>query len=823
VNEPQREQPPAESPPSPAAAPVHPVPGPAKAQGNSTFVTVLVALFGVALPAFTLGFELNLRWCTTELFDPVPTVVHGILIAGVPAANLLAFFATHRRTPGLLRTTAFINGMALGVSFLYAVIFLPLVPLGLIGILVFGLGLLPLAPLLSFPMVLVMRNRLKRVHPAGAVMARPWLAVGVVLVAFLVAEAPLTGTRLALQAAVNGSPESQRRALQWLRGLGDEQTLLSATYVAPRRGTFLNFLLSFDEAISVEDARLVYYQVTGKTFNSVPKPENFGDGAGFRSNWDSDQAGREVGGRVKGLSLASSELKGSVDGDAALAYLEWTMSFETTQEGQSEARTQLLLPPGAVISRVTLYIDGQEREAAFAGTEQVRAAYEAVVTARRDPLLVTQQGKDRVQVQCFPVVKGPPMKIKLGFTVPLLPKDEGRFATLLLPTMAERNFDIPENFRHSMRVESMRPLATQAGGGVEQRKDGVSEWLASLGDEALQPPQALLTVQRKGVADLAWTEDLAEPTAYVVRQQSRRVRVEVPERIILVIDAAGEMKQVMPELASALASFPQGTELAVLASLDGVEELLPLGKVDAAVLQRLAERVKDLDAVGGQDASAALARAWSMVAPEGRTVVVWIHGPHPLFPKPIVNKLGPDDAIPMAWWLMPARPEAVLDVMVGRGPNRMAVELAEHVPFRTVPRTGTLEQDLKALFTRWGSEVIELQRDRLPVEELKPPPEAWKTSAHLARLWARDELSRMLESKQVSPEVRVEASKLAARYQLVSEVSGAVVLERQSQYDAAGLKPVDPGSVPSVPEPATWMLLGVACLLLLAFRLRRAS
>jgi hypothetical protein len=794
----------------------------AQPRETSVFVTVLVALFGVALPAFTLGFELHLRWCTTELFDPVPTVVHGILIGGVPAANLLAFYALRRRTLDLLRAAAFVNGMALGVSFLYSLIFLPLVPAGLIGILFLGIGLLPLSPLLSFSMLLVMRGRLRRAHRAGAVMAGPWLAVGVVLVAFLVAEAPVTGTRLALQAAVNGSPETQRTALQWLRSVGDEQTLLSAAYVAPGRGTFLNFLLSFDDSISVEEARLVYYRVTGKTFNSVPKPENFHGARGFRGNWDQDLAGREVGGRVKGLSLASSEMKGSVDGDAALAYLEWTMSFETTAEGQSEARTQLLLPPGAVISRVTLYIDGQEREAAFAATEKARAAYESVVLTRRDPLLVTQKGKDRVQVQCFPVVKGPPMKIKLGFTMPLLPKDDGRFATLLLPTMAERNFDIPEGFRHSMRVESMHPLTTQAGGGVEQRKDGVSEWLASLGDEALQPPQALLTVQRKGAPELAWTEDLAEPAAYVVRQQLRKVRMEVPERVILVIDGAGDMKAAMPEIASALGSFPQGTELAALASLDGVEELLPLGKVDAPALQKLAERVKDLDPAGGQDASAALARAWSMVASQGRTVVIWIHGPHPLAPTTVAPPAS-GEVEPLAWWLSSIRPQEVLDVMVGRGPNRMAVELAEHAPFRTVPRTGTLEQDLKTLFTRWGAEGVELHRDRLPVAELNPPPEARKTSAHLARLWARDELTRRLESGQVSKETRVQAAELAARYQLVSEVSGAVVLERQSQYDAAGLKPVDPGSVPSVPEPATWMLLGVACLLLIAFRLRRTS
>jgi hypothetical protein len=282
------------------------------------------------------------------------------------------------------------------------------------------------------------------------------------------------------------------------------------------------------------------------------------------------------------------------------------------------------------------------------------------------------------------------------------------------------------------------------------------------------------------------------------------------------------MKDALPEIASALGSFPQGTELAVLASLDGVEELLPLGKVDAAALQALAERVRELPTVGGQDASAALARAWSLVPPEGRTVVVWIHGPHPLAPEPVREPVSRADA-PPAWWTASQRPAVVLDVMVGRGPNRMAMDLAGFTTFQAVPRTAPLEQDLKNLFTRWGSDAPEFHRERLPLEQLKLPPEAWKTSSHLARLWARDEISRLLVSQDVLAGSREQVTELAVRHQLVSEVSGAVVLERQSQYDAAGLKPVDPGSVPSVPEPETWMLLGVACVLLVAFRLRRAS
>jgi hypothetical protein len=55
-----------------------------------------------------------------------------------------------------------------------------------------------------------------------------------------------------------------------------------------------------------------------------------------------------------------------------------------------------------------------------------------------------------------------------------------------------------------------------------------------------------------------------------------------------------------------------------------------------------------------------------------------------------------------------------------------------------------------------------------------------------------------------------EAITLAARYQLVTPVTGAVVLETAEQYRAAGLKPVDPGTVPTIPEPEMVVLLIVA-------------
>jgi hypothetical protein len=88
------------------------------------------------------------------------------------------------------------------------------------------------------------------------------------------------------------------------------------------------------------------------------------------------------------------------------------------------------------------------------------------------------------------------------------------------------------------------------------------------------------------------------------------------------------------------------------------------------------------------------------------------------------------------------------------------------------------------------------------------PVGAPKLSSHVVRLWARDEIQRLAASRSVA-----EAVKLAGQYQLVTPVSGAVVLETKAQFERAGLEPVSSDSVPTVPEPGTLALLGLAAIL----------
>jgi hypothetical protein len=120
---------------------------------------------------------------------------------------------------------------------------------------------------------------------------------------------------------------------------------------------------------------------------------------------------------------------------------------------------------------------------------------------------------------------------------------------------------------------------------------------------------------------------------------------------------------------------------------------------------------------------------------------------------------------------------------------------------------------LKCLTAIWRGEARSLafMRERVDASSFPLEQRSRESSQHVVRLWAFDEIQRLIATRH-----RDEAVALAAQYQLVTPVSGAVVLESREQFARAGLTPVDPTSVPSVPEPETIALLalGIASLAL---------
>lgn len=775
--------------------------------------------FGVLLPVVTLAIEVRSHFCAGTFFDPIPTVGHVALVAFAPLANFLAWLAIRRGWSEHRAKLGWANGAAVGVSLFYTLLFLPLLPLAVPAVICYGMGLLPLAPLFSFIAAIACRRHLGRLRTGGAPAPLPglWRGMAIALFALTAVGAPETLTRLGLQMAASDSPDTSVRGLRLLRAAGDEGTLLRACYVRPGRATdLIGFLFALSDPVKPDEARRVFYRVTGKTFDAVPPPAIAGEGrwiAFDEGDFDPEPGGGIVAGRVKGLSLAGSRLDGSIDADAAVGYVEWTLVFRNDSTWRdAEARAQVRLPPGAVVSRLTLWVQGEEREAAFAARSQAQEAYRRVVQRRRDPVLVTTAGSDRVLLQCFPVPQGGgEMKVRLGVTVPLQFEDRER-VWLRLPCFLDRNFSVRGMPGHSVWVESKKRL--QGRGGPlqpEHPKENVYAVRGMLTDEQLGG-EAILAARAGGAAS-AWTADPVDPSGPVIRQTLEERETRPPRRVVVVVDGSIGMRDVLPKVASALTKMPEGIEFAALFADDEIREMSwPVQNGSLSIYRGTADRLARAVCEGGQDNVSALVRGWDGAAGGPDAALVWIHGPQPML-------LQTTDALRQRWERRPGNP-SLYDIQVRSGPSRLSEKLDGLPAVETVLRGGDVKGDLERLFSGWhaASKRIVPVRERMSRERLGTMGEAKETSAHLAKLWARDEVLTRVASRD--PAAREEAVGIATRYQLVTPVSGAVVLETQEQYQQAGLQPVDPRTVPTIPEPETWMLLA-ASVLVMAWVCRR--
>jgi hypothetical protein len=341
---------------------------PAKAESGVKRPGYALLFLGFILPLGTIIFEFFFGACAAVLFDPLPTFAHVVLTLAVPMSNLWIWLCLRESTPKQPLWMGLANGLSVGVALVYGLMLIPASPFAALGVLFYGLGLVPLSPYLALFVAIVLGTRFagtlqRRLPP------RWWTGFGIGFAVLAVFTLPLLLTKLGMQMAVAEDAPTRAKGISLLRTCGQDEEILRTCYGRTGRS---GELYNWGIPIGQEVARKIYYQVRGRAFNSVMPPKLYAGRARWtlleqEFTWDNDQGGDAVAGRVKGLSLMSSRQDVVTEPDAGLAYLEWTLEFRNTSTRQREARAQLLLPPGSVVSRLTLWINGEEREAAFGG------------------------------------------------------------------------------------------------------------------------------------------------------------------------------------------------------------------------------------------------------------------------------------------------------------------------------------------------------------------------------------------------------------------------------------------------------------------------
>jgi hypothetical protein len=787
----------------------------------SGLAVATVVLFGILLPAVTLIVEVLSGLCASIFFDPIPTVWHCLLVASVPIANALALAVLVTGRFEHPKKLSWLLGIAFGASLYYTIVFLPVAPFGLFGIIYFGLGLIPLSPIISVVVLGRMKRKLGKLAIERGMarlpgMIRPTLLV--FLFIFLL-DLPYTAALVGTQMA--GSEQQSRRTLglKVLRCCAREEVLLESCYRGRRAiMDVFGFVYGMSTTpVPIEERRNIYYRVTGTPYNAVRPPEMRGLRRGSLidpDEWDFAQGGDRVAARVRDLSLDQSRMDGIVNPEEGTAYVEWTFVFKNDSAVQREARAEIALPPGAVVSKLTLWIDGEEREAAYSGRSRVKSAYKRVVQRRRDPVLVTTSGPDNVLLQCFPVPPmGGTMKTRIGITVPLVLEsyDAG---LMRLPYFVEQNFSLREDLAHSVWIEGSKGLACMVPTVEmiqEQPKPNLYALRGKVTDAELSAPFAV-RVDREGSSNVAWAKDYHDQN-FVVQQRIEEKAVGATKRVVFVVDGSMRMKQYIDVIADTVLNLPDGPEFAVVLAADEVEELVKLQKSTGGSRADAAAKISRIKCAGGCDNVPALIEAWEIAAATQNSAIVWLHATQPI-------QMHDSEELIQKWERRGGNPK-LYDFQFGSGANMVAKSLESVRAVNRVSNFGNSRNALTRMANEWSGEAKRLvyRRERVKAGGQQKGIEA---TAHVVRLKMYAEVLELAASQ--SDADKIQGIKIAQAYQLVTPVSGAVVLESEDQYKEAGLSPVDGKDTPGVvPEPETWALMIVGIVVLFVCGNRKAK
>lgn len=801
--------------------------------GSTSF---LALTFGVVLPVVALLIEAIFHLCGGVFFDPLPTPAHYVFVGAVPVINCIIYFALWQKQ--IMRPVALsiAGGLAMGISLVYALAFAPLMPMAFPAVLMAGLGMLPLAPLFAclsaYGLLVALRMKTQNVKTLAPL---KYTLIGMTCGVALMMSAELPGvfTRIAMTQAVSADPAISRGGIRMLRTFGSEGWLLAECYDhLPTMSDILMGALHAYDWNTKSKARRIYYRVFGESFNSVPRPQKFGFGWNFNraDTWDDELGGDEVGGKAANLSLAESSLSGVVEPQGAIGYLEWTFNFKNDSSDTQEARTQIALPPGAVVSRLTLWINGKPQEAVFGSREVTKSAYKSVVHKRRDPVLVTMLGPDRVLLQCFPVPpNGGTMRTRIGITVPLTLDDKSH-ARLVLPRLLENNFVVAG--KHNLFIQSPTACTATLDGLKIDKSAGKNYQVHGFVDARhyQQGGSAIVAERTPEVVLAQSTYALKDQPAFTYEETLSGVHKTRPQHVIFVVDGGRSMTGYMNEIAQALKELPRGMSAEVRVASDEISALTQNSVEGGEPNMNFAARELPLvPCRGGPDNFKELLTAFT--ADKKGVAVVWIHGPQPVFADEPWKLASDLNAI-----LLRRRNKdlTVYDVEAESGANCMIELMWGRLKVESVPRRGSLKTDLLALVSKWTGDTPEwqfvrtrkagsaVQIDALTKAVCETPSQSWLdhvdvqapadlkqgkaiTTPYLAKLWAADETQRLIEAHQSG-----DAANLAIRFRVVTPVSGAVVLETREQYKAAGLDPDNPDNnamVPTAPEPEEWLLI----------------
>lgn len=774
------------------------------------FEGVFVVTFGAILPGLGL-----LAYGINSLFSASPTNIPQeigklALLVIVPLFNFGVWSALRRGYLVRPRLAGVMNGFALGLSACWTAIWMKtaFMPTAGVSCKLGWMLLLCTSPFLLFAAACLAMDLWHKTEANIKRITTTFSAMGIALSVFFVFTPMARGMFIQqqLDSARHGTGEKKAEAIVTLRSAATEEDLRPWKF--PVGGFALGELLIPNRGLSASEYndRDLYFKLTGKSFFDSEKKNS------TTSNADMQMQNPAVGGVIPGLSLTKSQIAGSINADTLSSSIDWTLTFHNSTSQAQESRCEIALPKDAVVSRATLWIDGEPKEGAFDSSMKVRAAYENVVGQRRDPLLVTMSAPDHVLIQSFPVPVAGDQKIRIGFKVPLETKD-GKTCTMELPKILNSNFGQPK--RHRVTLHSQSKPINNLAGVVATKSDNGFDLNGIIKTNDKSKSIGSIIVQRNSSLKEFATPDWFAKDARFIIAKLQKVTTPAIKKVYVVVDGSALLKDQIDNIKDAISSIPTRFKPAVFIASETNSSLTEDNESEQGVIESDAQTedkpVKEdrpvamsaEDAlvkltsdtfVGGQDNYPTLREALETAAEEPNCAVLWVHGPQPLTAPQtdskvldLVNRVSLHDL-----QIVPGLNTAMQKVKQEDVSNYVAYETIE-LPQANAEKAKdakepiTFVDKVKALVSTWarGTQRLALVKSYSWVKPNTAIITDKTISAQVTCLWARDEVARLLSASEGH-----QAKLIGAKYRIVTPITGVVILQSFEEYKSAGLDPV---------------------------------
>jgi len=816
-----------------------------------------VMAVGVVIPCalmlMTVG-SLPKRLTLVVLNHPLEALAEILLTASIPIANYIVWSAICKNNLKFSLARGISLGAAAGSSLMIAAICMAAIFAGQQDLnpelgMGFNAGLSWLALLFAasaaVSVFLANKVRLTRDFARSRMQVLIFTIIGALLSVFtyISAEARPFAIRIAEREATSKKPEERMVGMEKLRSLYPERELLmecSDSRAAGLPGLFIPLKASAQHEL--------YFALTGKPFS-------FKDITNTDLTMMPDEylSLHVVGDKVPGLSMLRSYMTGILHSDTLSSTIDWTFVFKNETSRDQEVRSEISLPPGAVVTGLKLWTKGEPEKAVFSAIGSKHAVSEAASTD--SPAWVVDLGHNRVLLHCYPVSQTEETECSITVVMPMNP-DGSNKATVSMPRFIATNFDM--SGEHQVRLRSDSQLSCsgdclKAGFSQTHQRTLTGE----LTGDQLEKTGLLITANRpsenkpiaildKMAVSLKYHEDVFRAKELERRKlRSPKQSLMVPNQLIVMIDGSKGVQRQLEEMTHALTpktkshkaqpikikvvkplyvvqklehiSAPAPKSLVVVVDgsltmnkyaqeLSGALKSLPgnvptsiivasddAKRLEAIKLDRNADQLSKVKFVGGQDNLRAVVKASELAGETKGGAVLWIHGPQPIFNE--------------EKYIMPpyvAAPQ-FYDLPLGSGETDTFDFFKNHSeigPFAQVPRNASsVGRDLTAFFSKWQPNT-DGYAVKLSLTETKPKDAvvpSLEQAQELLTLQANDVVKDLISKRHIR-----RATNTSMAYGLVTPVCSTLI-QHEETYQNVEEPIANEQAAAASPQPADAM------------------